>query len=182
MKPTLWTHCTHCYLLTFIFPGFYKLFCYDESSTEELWLPLIISEGMSGQSLTWKLWLLEGMKREGMLFFSKVRNRSQTINFTQEKLFVSDTIPGKGNAKPERARGSFTYIIDLMHSYEKVSFNKNLLAGSFTLFWRNLEKDPLALFIRKHFVPKKKANQFLPIEISFAKTIQSWLVILAQRR
>jgi len=61
-------------------------------------------------------------EREGVLFFCKVRSRSQTIKFAQEKLFISDTIPGKRSAKSEHARGSFTYLIDIQHSYEKALF------------------------------------------------------------
>lgn len=54
-----------------------------------------------------------GQDKEGVLFLFKVRSRSQTINFTEGKLFIFDTIPGKGSAKPEHAKGSVIYLIDL---------------------------------------------------------------------
>lgn len=138
MKPTLWTlaHIATCSLL------------FSQASVDlfviiwwkQNWrLPLIISEGVSGQSQTWKLLLNEGEGREGVLFFSKVRSRSQTINFTQEKLFISDTIPGKETAKPVHAGGSFTYLIDLQHSYEKVPF-KNLACWLIYSFLQELGK------------------------------------------
>lgn len=112
-----------------------------------------------------------GEEREGVLFFSKVRSRSQTINFTWEKLFISVTVPGKWSAKPEHARGSLTYLIDLQHSYEKVSFRKLACWLIYSLL-KELGKGSASI-IRKHFIPKEKANQVLLIEISFVKRIKS---------
>lgn len=136
---------------------------------------------MSGQNRTWKLLLLGGRggragggdreQRKGVLFFSNVRSRTQTINFTWEKLFICDTIPGKWSAEPEHARGSLTYLIDLQHSYEKVSFKKLSCWFIYSLL-KELGKGSASI-IRKHFIPKENANQVLLIEISFVRRIKS---------
>lgn len=145
----------HCYFLTFVFPGFCRPFYYDESNTEEMWLPLIISEGVPEQSRKWKLQLIGGEGQGGVLFSSKVRIRSQTINFTQEKMFISDIILGKGSEMHEFARGclhiplAFNALMRKCHSK---------ICWFIYSFWRNLEKEPSASFIRKHFIPKRKGK------------------------
>lgn len=169
----------NCYLLTFVFPGFCRPFCYDESNTEEMWLPPIISEGVPEQSRKWKLQLIGGEGQGGVFFFSKVRIRSQTINFTQEKLLISDIILGKGSEMCKYARGCLHMLLAI-NAFMRKCHSK--ICWFIYSFWRNLEKAPSTSFIKKHFISKGKGKSDFTHWNFLCKKIKFWFFVLSQKR